>query len=724
MNSYSLGISGNWFLVVLLVLIAVGISFWTYRRTVPEIPLNKKILLISFRIIAIFLLLFALFEPVLTMITGKSLPPGIVFLFDNSVSSSLKDAKTDRKQDYQSIINNIDFEKNKENSKYNLFDETVVQLNDFSFDSLNFKGQLTDISKAINFASVDAEKSNLKAVVLLTDGAFNTGSNPLYSAELLGKPIYVVGLGDSSFPKDLSVQSIITNEIAYINNPVPVNVNVRISGYESGEAKLTISDNNKKISEQNIFINPDINDYSAVIDYLPTEEGIRKITATISKADEEITEKNNSASEFIKVLKNKRKIALFAGSPSADVGFVKQVLAKEEGIEIAEYIQQVGAKFYNEPNASLLNDAEFFVLIGFPINTTPQNVLNLIAKELERGKSILFIAGQQTDYAKLKSLEQYLPFNTASSSPQEFLATLDVSPQSLSSSLLRVTGTDADIDYWNNLPPLFRTETFVRTKPESDFVAGFKVNNVVLKEPMILTRDFQNKKSVAFLGYGLYRWKLLGYAQDMSKGRTETPDLFSILVANSFKWLSINEKLKNVIIKTNKKIYASYEKVEFIASVYDAAYTPLDNCDLIVNLKSGNESRDIPLVNIGNGRYTGIIEGLESGDYNFSGTAKYKDRVIGTDNGRFNIGDLSAEYQNLQMNIGLLKELAIRTGGKFYTKDNVSQLINDINSHKKFKTKDVTVKSEFGIWNIWWVLAIALLLFSLEWVIRKRAGMI
>jgi len=48
-------------------------------------------------------------------------------------------------------------------------------------------------------------------------------------------------------------------------------------------------------------------------------------------------------------------------------------------------------------------------------------------------------------------------------------------------------------------------------------VASFKVNNVPLNEPFIITRNINSRKSVAIIGYGLYRWKLLGYALKLQR---------------------------------------------------------------------------------------------------------------------------------------------------------------------------------------------------------------
>ncbi|MCL5991295.1 MAG: hypothetical protein M1419_04260 [Bacteroidetes bacterium] len=489
MNSYYLGISGSWWLTALLIIIAVAFSIFSYRTTVPQISSARKIVLITLRSIALSLLLFILFEPILTIIRGTQDAPKLAVLLDNSLSVSQWDALGDRKISFLKAIDNSNFlSLNKDKLKTTIFSSDIYSPDEFTFKEMNFKGQMTDISKALKWVSSNAEKENIQAVLLITDGAFNTGNNPIYDAEFLGKPIFTIGIGDSTEPHDVSIQSIITNENIYINNPVPVNVNVKVNGYNEGELTLKLLDNDATIGEQKFTVHPDKKSFTAVFEYSPKQEGIRKLTTVVSTLNNEITTKNNSANEFVNVLKNKRKIAIFAGSINPDYSFVKNSFLSEKGVELISFIQKKGSEFYDkQPSEADLKDAEMLVLIGFPITETPANVMQIIKKELERGKPLLFIASQYLDYNKLKTIEDYLPFTTISSKPQEFLAVPDVKPEYASNPLLRVTGKDTDIDLWNQLPPVFRTETFVKVKPESEIVSGLKVNNAPLKEPLILT---------------------------------------------------------------------------------------------------------------------------------------------------------------------------------------------------------------------------------------------
>ena len=726
MNSYYLGITGPWWLTVLLILIAVTFSIFSYRTTVPPISSARKIVLIALRSVGLSLLLFILFEPILTIIRGTQEPPKLAVLLDNSLSVSQSDALGDRKIIFRKAIENSNFLSfDKDKLKTTLFSSDIYSPEEFTFKEINFNGQMTDIAKAWKWVSSIAEKENIQAVLLITDGAFNTGNNPIYDAEFFGKPVFTIGIGDSSEPRDVSLQSIITNENIYINNPVPVNINVKVSGYNEGVLTLKLLDNGVQIAEQKFSVNPDRKSFTAVFEYSPKQEGIRKLTASISSLKNEITTKNNSANEFVNVLKNKRKIAIFAGSINPDFSFVKNSFLSEKGVEIVSFIQKKGSEFYDrQPSEADLKDAEMLVLIGFPITETPPNVMQIIKKELERGKPLLFVASQYLDYNKLKAIEDYLPFTTISSKPQEFLAVPDVKPEYASNPLLRVTGKDSDIDLWNQLPPVFRTETFVKVKPESEIVSGLKVNNAPLKEPLILTRSFGNKKTIAFLCYGLFRWKLLGYASEVSKGRTETPDLFDIIMANSRKWLSTPQDNKQVIIRTTKKLYTNNETVEFIGQIYDAAYTPIENANVQVKVAGGNQERDLTLTSIGNGRYTGKLEGLPESDYFFTGNAEINSRRIGSDKGRFNVGQIALEFQDLRMNSSLLRTISERTGGKFYLTNDATSFLNDLEKLRNFAPKSVTIRNESALWNYPLLLIISILCFAIEWFLRKRAGML
>lgn len=725
MNSYFIGISGSWLVLIFSVIIAVGLSFFYYKTTNPQLSRFWKSLLFALRSIGLSILLIILFEPVLSLIRGSIDDPRLAIVIDNSVSMSISDAKGNRKQDFLKVLEQLKPELESGNYPKFIFDVGFKRYEKYSSDSLKINGQLTDISKPIEWINQIAKDENIQSILIVTDGNYNTGKNPLYEVENYGKPIYVIGIGDTNTPKDLSVSSIITNEIMYVNNPAPVNVNINISGYINGKTEVKLFDNSAEIGRQELTIDPNRTFYSLSFEYKPTKEGMHKLTIKVGQLENELTIKNNSASEFINVLKNKRKYLVFAGSPSSDLSFFKNSVLKENGVEVKTFVNKNSNEFYEGiPNSQEIQSADIIVLIGFPIQATQASVMELIKSGLESGKPLFFIGSQNVDYSKLKYLEDYLPFTTLSSRQQEFSAIAEFTKQSANNPLLRLSGKENELTFWNQLPPIFRTETFIKAKPETEVLAMVKVNNVTLSEPMILTRQFLNKKSIAVAGYGIYRWKLLGYAPEMAKGEKDKLDLYDKFIQNSMKWLSVEPNKKNVIVRSSKKFYSMGERIEFNAQVYDASMSPVDNAIVNLTVTTGKDKYELSLSPRGNGLFFGYLESLPENEYYFSGDAFLNSTKLGSDNGRFSVGETSVEYSALRMNIDLLKEIAKRSGGKFYDINSSANCMNDIKSGKYFQPTALTLHSEIPLWNYPWILGIAIVIFALEWFLRKRFGLL
>src|SRR5690606_1793981 len=149
-------------------------------------------------------------------------------------------------------------------------------------------------------------------------------------------------------------------------------------------------------------------------------------------------------------------------------------------------------------------------------------------------------------------------------------------------------------------------------------------------------------------------------------GNIPEKDVYSELINNILKWVSIKDKEQQFVINTNKKEYSSGENVEFTAQLYDDSYNPLDEGEINIEIENGNEKRELILTSIGNGKYKSSISSLQSGNYNYKENAKYSNKVIGYQQGIFNIGDTPLEFLKTDLNEKLLKEIAEKSGGAYY----------------------------------------------------------
>ncbi len=612
MHSYSIGINSSWWLVALVAALSLLSALWYYSRVHPPIGRSLRSVLTALRWLGLLLLLLALFEPVLSLFHSSTQEPELCVLLDNSASMRLRTGNVDRWDQYQSVLRGLPLRDLARDEGMSLFDESVHAVPAYQNDSVTAKGQRTDIDRALRFCVDNAASRNTQAVLMITDGASNTGSNPLYQAEQMSMPVYVIGIGDTAEVRDLSVQSIVSNDLSYVGNTVPVSVRLKSVGIADRSVHVVLKDDGQPCGEQDVVLHPQQQNYTLNFDYAAAKEGIHKLSASVEEVSGELSTKNNSAGCFLKVLGTKRTIVLFAGAPSPDLSFIRSALEADKSIQLHCYVQKEGAEFYGDaPSAALVHAAEQVIFVGFPIASTSPSVLQMLQTEILRAKPLLFIASQGVDYTKLRLFDAVLPFSVQSSRANEFSITADVKPGVAANPLIRLQGDAEDVQRWNNLPPIFRTETFVRVKPEAEIVASMKVNNVALSDPLILTRHVQHSKCVAVLGYGLYRWKMLGNAEDQAHGKSGDPDVLSLFLQNSTKWLQSSDDERTVRIRTSREFYAGGERVEFIGQVYDAAMRPIEDATVTVHVERGSsQQRDIVLGSAGDGRYTADVDGL------------------------------------------------------------------------------------------------------------------
>jgi hypothetical protein len=720
MNSYNLAINGSWILFIALALVIIGFSYYSYKNTNPPISGIKRYTMLTLRIVGMLLLLFAIFQPIVTNRFDEIIKPRIALLIDGSESMTITDAKLDRSEITKKLVEELQSELEEDDYYFVLKDQLETNKQD-SITELEYDSKRTNLAKPLRELSYRQDTTNTQAVILLTDGSYNSGENPFYAAAELGRPIFTVGVGDTTEPRDVKLADLIANEVSYVNTPTPVFINVDQFGFKDEEVSVKVTANGDSVGTETIKLFENQKRYKLKYSFTPDEPGNYKIVASVSTLEGEVTTKNNSKTNIIKVLENKKSIAIFGGRPSYDVSFFVKELNKNSDQEIHKFVQKSSTEFYETFSQKELRDAQIIAMIGFPNKSTDSKYMELIKKELKRGKPLIFITSSDIDYRKLKIIEDYLPFKILSESSNELQVLAKVDVNSANNSILRVEG-ESNASNWNELPPIFTTETFIKPNPESTVIMRFGLDGTNMNEPLIVSRSLSGKKSLFFMGYGLQSWKLKGYARELAKGN-EAVDLYAQLIENSLRWLSIDSKFESFLVRTNKKQYTEGEEVEFFAQLYDDSYLALEEAVIKVKIEAEEYKTEIVLSEIGNGQYNYKLENLSKGDYNYSAIAKVDGKIVGTSGGRFIIGELNSEYDDLTMNKSLLHSIADETGGNFYH-NSVDNLIDDIKAKENYREKYISQTKDYPLWDLPLFLILSLLCFATEWLMRKLSGLI
>jgi hypothetical protein len=716
--SVSLSLSESVILLLLLLLVAVLFSIWTYRSTVPEISKRRRALLVVLRSLALAVLLFILFEPVLNLRGSETLPPRIAVLIDDSRSMTVEDdgrSRADALRDFVQSPVYRGIADGGEKAEY-LFAGKLYPMQRITADSLRFDGAETDIAGALQRVFRDNERRNLAAVVLVTDGVHTTGRNPLYVAESMGRPVHVVAVGDSAEKKDLILGRVLTNTIAYVESTIPIDVTVRSAGFDGGATRVAMIEGGRTLASEQVALRPGVNEYPVSFSYTPAKEGVSKLTFSIDPLPGELTTKNNSATVYIKVLKTRMQVVALAAAPSPDVSLVQRELSKDHNVELTMFVQRTPGVWYERrPTQQDLDAADCLILIGLPTGVDDASVLRMAADAaMKRDIPLMHIPARTTDFAVLRqTLDALLPYDIVQVRKEEAEVFFEKGSGAANNPIMT---TGIPTEAWKRLPPLFKTETAFKPRGGAEVLGTLSLNNISFNEPLLLQRRLSRGKIIAWTAYGLWRWQL---AHDVLDGRI--PEL---LFSNSIRWLTTRDDDKRVRIRPAKEFFDSGEDVEFLAQVYNESYEPLDNASVMVTVRMDAEERELALTPLGSGRYAGMMDLGREGDYEYAGVARFGGEEVGRDNGRFSIGELNIEFQDTRMNNVLLRQIAAAGGGSYHHIENVSGLSEALRSHELFAPVQQAVLRDIQLWNLVWLLSVAVLLFALEWYIRKQSGMI
>lgn len=744
-------LGGNVWTLLAAFVVGLALSWWTYRRTIPPTSNAKRRTLIVLRGIGLTLLLVALFQPVLTITKTNQVEPKLAIVLDRSKSMQLPNMPGDTARGntrLQAMLRSVPAvfpnEMLRDKTKLSLVsmsDDVIYLENSLALDTFKAPGAATNLSSLFAYLSEEGKRLNIEAVALYTDGAYTIGANPVYQAEQLGVPVFAVGLGDSTERKDASVTDLFVNDLATVGIAQPADASIRITGADPGSrVQVTLFGDGEKLGEQIVTIREGVPEYSVPFMFTPKKEGILKLTARLSSNLSEMTTANNSRIAYVKVLKNTFRIVLVAGAPSSDVSFIREFFEGRKEVEFFTYIQKQGPEFYEGAiDAGKVGSADLVILIGYPNEVTSMESLAMIKRLLvSESRSLLFIPSRQLDLEKLKQLEAALPFTipTSRASTNEIKVSVHVPTDKRSNPIIRSGSLPEEIPLdWEKLAPLVKTEASFQPRSESEVLAEATIQGVKLGQPLIISRKVGKARQIAFTGYGLWQWKLTSFGRERAfQALSRTVDTagvkesaLEVFLGNATRWLVSREEDKRVKIAPVRKLYDAGERIEFAAQVYDESFLPVDGAIVTARITGATlpQPIEITLEPRSGGRYaTTLPQGLQAGDYAYSGEAKRDGKALGSDGGRFNVGEYSAEFAEPRMRADVLHELADRTGGKFYTTDNADKILDDIRAHPRFQAREVEDRSDFEGRNAWPLLALAVLFFSIEWFIRKRVGML
>ena len=654
-----------WLIVCFIV--AALFSYVLYRSS--DFEKKWAILLSVLRFCTVFLLCFFLLKPVINLEIVEKEKPIIVFGIDNSASML-------RASDSLFLQNQL---------IANLSQFSESNLNDFQFQTYvfgestklsqdpDFTNKKTNISQFIQEISDVYSGKNLIALVLVSDGLYNYGKNPNYINFDVNCPVYTLAVGDTAKNKDLKINHVFNNDLAFLGNMFPINVSVQSQFFQDKKTKINLFKEGKLLDSKDVFFQNIEETKTISFNVLADKKGIQEYQISITPFKEEKNTENNNSTVYIEVLESKQKLLLISDIVHPDISAISKAISSNDNYELTISTKDGFDGSYSDYN----------LIIAYQTNIEFSDV------------PVWYFYGESSSASTL----DWFTFNKSTLIEEASPVFNDFSLFSLSE----------DWDVWlKQLPPIYVPLGNYSSSGQSIFTQSLK--GIELEKPLFVFSNEVGIRQSVFIGEGIWRWRLYEYKQNKNHL------LFDELIQKSIQYLVLKDDKRPFRLKAKNKIYNN-ENLLLELDLYDSNYDLVNDVDVSLVLKDESNNEFDFLFDKNQNSYELNIDKLEVGNYTYTaqakrGTNSYKQE------GSLKVIPLQLEFLDDQNNHEVLQELSNKNNGKFFYLNQLSFLLEELRNLEK--TSVLYSKKTFTeLIHSKWISVLLFVFLSLEWIIRK-----
>jgi hypothetical protein len=678
--------------ILLCLVIAIGYAFLLYKSKHPWSGTLNKILF-GGRTVLVFLLAFLLLGPIIRQINNLYENPVFIILQDNSVSVKETTDSTALKNLSRSLT------ELKESLNDNGYEALQKDLSGEDVEVVKFNEPISDLQGALRKISNQYEGQSIAGVLLASDGIYNSGLSPLYTAYSF--PVYTIGVGDTAQRQDISIKDLVYNKIAYQGNQFPVRAEVLVKGFPNQNITVSLIKSGKVIERQTKNSGTD-QLLPVEFNVAATEQGIHRLEVQVEVKSEEKNTRNNKSTAFVDVVEGKKKILVIANAPHPDIKALRAIIDKNTNYEFILHIPDV-----EETESKNLQPANIDLAIFHQAPDKRGRTRDLFQRFNSSKTSMFVIIGQQTDITALTANNVPLKFDQL---PRQYDDVMPVVNASFPYFLLSPEANSVFASY----PPVWVPFGKMQVPASAVTLLSQRVGSVTTDKSLLWIDVPDNHKIGVMLGEGFWQWRLEEYSKN------ENTDAFDEVFGKLLQYLSTTDDKSRFKSYPVEQQFSDTEAVVFESQVYNEIYEAVygNRVDLEISDDAGKKYKYNYVISPGNARYQ--VGGLKEGIYKYtsSTTISGKEEKV---RGQFLVTAQQAELQNLTADFDLLRKLSASTGGKFYTASETDKLKADLS--KKEATSVIHSEEKFdNLLNLKWVFFLLLALVSAEWFLRKFYG--
>ena len=686
-------------LVIFALLLGVGYALYLYYKNnnvIFEKPM--RIAMASLRGLAVALIAFLLLAPMVKLTVKQTDKPIVLVAIDNSESvKSNKDSAFYAKEYPGQVAKLISELGDSYVVKTYLVGDEDHLIGDKETLDMDFSDKSTNLSSLFDQVDMLYANQNVGAVVMLTDGIFNTGASPYYKAEKAGCPVYAVGLGSSELATDLFISDILHNRQTLKGNFFPVEVKVAAYKLSGKQAELTVKEGETEIYRKQLTLSG--NRYFETVKFSveAKSKGVHHYRVDLTELDGEVTHKNNHSAFFVEVVESRDKVAIVYNSPHPDVAALREALEGTDNYDVEVFPV---SEFRGNPS-------DYSLVILHQLPSAANSASSLLSQIRQSGTSALYIVGQQTN------LSAFNAQNTGVTINQTKTMTNNATPL-YNDNFTSFTFSEEARRMLPLYSPVQTPFASYKTSVAANIFLYQKVSGVDTKYPLVVFNEQNGTRTGVITGTGLWSWKIYNFMH------AENHDAFNELVGKTVLYLAAKGDKSRFRVQ-HEGVFAENAPVEFSAELYNESYELINEPDIKMVLKGGGDTTYEAQFSKQNNSYYLNMGELPLGNYTWTATTQVGKQRL-EKSGRFAVQAVMLETANLVADHDLLKSMAKVTGGQYFDKEHIADVAKVIQKNDNIKPIASYQKKYAMMLNSPWYLAAIVLLLGIEWFLRKWNG--
>jgi hypothetical protein len=607
------------------------------------------------------------------------------------------------------------------------------------------EGEITNLATGVKNAAGEEKQGARGAMVIFSDGQHNEGESPVEVAKILaarGIPVFTVGLGSQVRPRDLAVMRVDGPESVFFEDRIHGAVTLKDDMPAGLPFTVSVQDGDKVLWQQQLLT--DGSNVRKVVFDFPISDQVKErlknkqadveqssmpleLKVAVSKVEGDRELSNNEGGLRVRAVTQRRKILLLDGRPRWETRYLRNMFERDEQWDVSAVIAgttagEVGfvrgdkpGQFPNE--AALLLPYDLIIFGEVPRAVFKGDELQWIRDFVaNRGGAVVFIDGARrrlNEYADTP-IAPLFPVEWKGQPVQENITKLALTDRAAGLAAFALAGEKSqNIDTWTHLPPphwLSGATALPGAEVLAEAEAGGK------KIPAVVARPFGAGRVFYHAFDDSWRW------------RFEVADLYHVKywnqIANWIAEIPFAVRDKFVSLDAGGITYRPGESAEIRVRLRDGEGRPVTNAGVDAVLsRDGKKVATIRLApdeNAG-GLFRGKTAALEPGNYEVavqSAAIAERDTKARTE---FKVEPReTGELTQLSLNEDLLRQIAATTGGEYLREENIDRLADALAPMSQGKV----IESDTVLWQSWWWFVPIVLLLTVEWIVRKRVGML